>query len=600
MGVGIAPLWASDGTGLISDDVNWVKGNHALAIGALYMFGIKRQTVFTTPQGAFGFSGAHTGDPAADYLLGLDATFSQSSTKNLGYFHYRQGEAYVQDDWHATPRLTLNAGLRWQYFSADTESGNHVTSFDPALYNPAEAPVVNPNGSLQINSLNQPVTASGEPANLLNGLAFAGENGVPSGFFVPVKTNFGPRLGFAYDVLGNGKTAIRGGYGIGYTRIPIETMYDAFGQNPPNNQSANVLNSLISDGVIGTAAAPTTQTLENVPFNFKAAQIQSYNLTLEQQIKPSMVATIAYAGSQSRHLETSSSGSYDMNFPLPVSAPSASGCLAPGQPAASSYDFDPCINAGISSEDYTRPYQGYSLMGAEFDEGESNYNALQSGLNYHVGGSQFSIAYTWSKTLATLGARVAGTPYAQLAAAQNMRDWHAEYGPPSYDFTNDFTATWVYPIPSFDRGRRLLAATLDGWNFAGLALLQSGFAMSPAMGLGTSGLAARPNQVAPYQKVGRHDEWFNTSSFAAPEYGFFGDARNGTIRGPGYTAVNVGLYKTFPIVSRFNAEFRAEAFNIANHPNFETVDTGLGDGSYGQVTSAGDPRILELALKLNF
>lgn len=596
-GVSSEPIAASDGEGLISDDVSWVRGNHVLQAGALYMFGIKRQTVFTNPQGSFTFTGVHTGDPAADYMLGLDTSYTQASSQRLGNFHYRQGEAYVQDDWKFSRRLTLNLGIRWVYFSNDTASGDQVTSFSPTLYNPEQAPVVNPDGSLKINSSNQPVNTSGQPANLLNGLAFAGQNGVSSGFFTPVKTNFGPRIGFAYDVFGNGRTSIRGGYGIGYSRIPLEQIYNAFGQNPPYNQSANVLNSLVSDGTAGTTAAPTTQTLDNAPFSFTPAQIQSYSLTLEQQLKTNMVASVAYAGSQGRHLMTYQGG-YDFNFPLPVTAPSAAGCLPPGQTASASYDFDPCINSGASSPDYTRPYKGYSTMNNEYDEGSSNYNSLQSSLSYRSGPSQFSLAYTYSKVLATVGAHTSGATTGTGIAPQNSRDFHAEYGPPSYDFTNDITATWVYNIPYFSHASKPITLLLGNWTFTGLALHQSGFAMSPGLTTSTRGLAIRPNQIAPYRQLSRLNEWFDTSSFAAPGYGFFGDASNGTIRGPGYTSFNLSLYKAFPITHRLSTQFRAEAFNVANHPNFRNVDTGFGDGSYGQVTSAGDPRILEFAIKV--
>ena len=589
------PITASDGEGTMSDDVSWVKGNHVLQAGALYIFGIKRQNVFTNPQGSFTFSGVHTGDPAADYLLGLDSSYSQSSSQKLGSYHYRQGEAYVQDNWRVSPRLTLNLGVRWQYFSNDTVSGDQVTSFNPTLYNPAQAPVVNINGTLQVNNQNQPINATGQPANLLNGLAFAGKNGVPSGFFIPDKENFGPRAGFAYDVFGDGKTSIRGGYGIGYTRLPLETIYGAFGQNPPYNLSTNVLNSSLSNGTAGTAAAPTTQTLNNVPFNFVPAQIQSYSLTLEHQVENNMVASLAYAGSQGRHL----TGSQDINFPLPVSTASTSNCLAQGQGASSSYDFDPCINTGKSSPNYTRPYKGYSAINNnEYDEGSSNYNALESGLTYRTGSTQFSLAYTYSKVLTTIPVLGAGQTTSIGSTAQNPRNFHAEYGPPSYDFTNDFTATWVYSIPYFSHGSKPIALALGNWSFAGLALHQSGFAMSPSMATSTAGLARRPNQVAPYHQVGKLSEWFDTSTFAAPNYGFFGNASNGTIRGPGYTSINISLYKTFPITHRLNTQFRAEAFNVANHPNFESVDTALGSGAYGQVTSAGDPRILEFAIKI--
>ncbi len=600
VGPGSEPISASDGEGIASDDVSWVKGKHVLQAGALYMFGIKRQTVFTLPQGNFSFTGVHTGDPAADYLLGLDTTYSQASTQRHANVHYRQAEVYVQDDWKASSRLTLNLGLRWVYFSNDTASGDQVTSFSPAAYDPAQAPVVNMNGSLMVNSQNQPITSTGEPANPLNGLLFAGQNGVPSGFFIPTKKNFGPRIGFAYDVFGNGKTSIRGGYGIGYSRIPVEAMYDAFGQNPPYNLSANILNSLLSDATAGTSAAPTGQTLENVPLKFIPSQIQSYSLTVEHQIGRSMIATLAYSGSVGRHLMTFQGG-YDGNFPLPVSTPSTSNCLASGQAPSNLYDFDPCINLGLSSPDFTRPYPGYSAMYNVYYEGISNYNSLQSGLIYNAGSSRFNLAYTYSKALGTIGTHNSENPYSQITSSQNPRNFSAEYGPPSYDFTNDLVGSWIYTIPYLPHSsKRPGALALGDWSIAGLALHQSGFALSPGLATGTGGEATRPDQVAPYRRVGKLDEWFDTASFVAPNYGFFGDAGNGTIRGPSYTSFNIALYKTFPVTERFNIEFRAEAFNVANHPNFNNVSTGVGAGNYGQVAGAGDPRNVELALKLTY
>jgi hypothetical protein len=534
-------------------------------------------------------------------MLGLDASYSQASSEREGAFHYRQGEAYAQDDWRVTHRLTLNLGLRWVYFSNDTVSGDQVTSFNPALYQSAQAPVVNSNGSFQLNSSNQPLNAGGGPANLLNGLTFAGQNGVPSGFFTPVKTNFGPRVGFAYDVFGNGTTSLRGGYGIGYSRIPTAVIYYAFGQNPPYNESANILNSLLSNGTAGgVAVAPTPQNLNNVPFSFTPTQIHSYSLTLEQELKKNMVGSFAYVGSQTRHLTSGVGGGNDINWPLAVTSPSVAGCLPAGQAASSSYEFDPCINSGSSSANYTRPYLGYSTINQQYDQGTANYNALQSSVNYRAGASQFSLAYTWSKTLATVAGHGSGATTSQGSGPQNPRNWAAEYGPPSYDFTNNITGTWVYAIPFFSHSGTLMSLALGNWSLQGLFLHQSGFALSPGLTTSTRGQANRPTVVGQNRKLARLTEWFDTSAFAAPAYGFYGDAGNGTIRGPGYTSVNTSLYKTFPIHDRFNLQFRVEAFNVLNHPNFNNVDTGLGDGSYGQVTSAGDPRIMEFALKLFF
>jgi hypothetical protein len=600
LGVSSQPISASDGEGEVMDDVSWVHGRHVLQAGALYMFGIKRQTVFTVPQGTFGFSGAHTGDPAADFMLGLNSSYQQDSTEREGAFHYRQGEAYVQDDWKIVPRLTLNLGVRYVYFSNDTVSGDQVSSFFPNLYQAAEAPAETTGGAFIVNGSNLPLTAGGAVANLENGLAFAGKNGVPDGFFIPKKTNFGPRVGFAYDLTGRGTTSIRGGYGIGYSRIPTAVIYYAFGANPPFNQTANITNSLLSNGTAGgIAAAPTPQNLNDVPSSFTPAQIQSYSLTVEHQFKSNLVGTVAYVGSQSRHLTSGVGGGNDINWPLPVTAPSVAGCVPAGQGAAS-YEFDPCINSGASSPQYTRPYLGYAGINYQYDEGTGNYNAMESSLKYQVGASQFSFAYTWSKALATVGAHGSGNTTSQGSGPQNPRNWAAEYGPPSYDFTNDINGTWVYAIPLFKHSNGAARLALANWSFQGLVLHQSGFALSPGLSTSANGQADRPNVVGPIRKVGKLSEWFDTTAFQAPNYGFYGNAGNGTIRGPGYTSANVSLYKSFPIYDRLNLQLRAEAFNVLNHPNFNSVDTGVGSGTYGQINGAGDPRIMEFAAKLFF
>jgi hypothetical protein len=594
------PIWASDGEGILMDDVSWVHGRHVISTGALYMFGIKRQYVFTNPEGSFSFTGNHTGDPAADFLLGLDTNYSQASTQKLGAFHYRQGEAYVQDVWKATPRLTLTAGVRWQYFSSDTASGDQVTSFQPADYVASDAPVVNINGSLTVNEANQPLTSTGTVANTLNGLVYAGQNGVPSGFFIPEKGHFGPRVGFAYDIFGNGKDAIRGGYGIGYSRIPVEQIYNAFGQNPPYNLTANILNSTLSNATAGgVAAAPTTQTLSNVPFHFTPTNVQSYSLTVEHQIKSDIIAAVGYAGSQSRHLMTFQGG-YDLNFPLPVTAPSTTGCLN-GQASAVSYDFDPCINGGYASADYTRPYKGYSTMNNQYQDGTGNYNSLQASLSWRGHPLQLTVAYTYQKALTTVGAHGSQSNSGQSQGAQNPRDFHLEYGPPSYSFKHDLSATWIYELPKLRGHNWAVRGVLGDWSFAGLVLYQSGFPLSPGLGYGDDGLASRPNQTAPYKKIGKVKEWFDTTRYTQPAFGFFGNASNGSIVSPAYTSANVSLNKAFPFAhDRAQFQFSAEAFNVANHVNFVGVDTGLGDGSFGQLTSAGDPRILEFSGKIKF
>lgn len=157
-----------------------------------------------------------------------------------------------------------------------------------------------------------------------------------------------------------------------------------------------------------------------------------------------------------------------------------------------------------------------------------------------------------------------------------------------------------YAIPFLKDSNKLLTDALGNWSFGGLFLHQSGFALTPSLSVSTAGLASRPDQTTPYEKIGKLSEWFNTNAYVAPAYGFYGNASNGSMRGPGYTSFNVALYKTVPLHERLAMQIRAEAFNALNHPNFNNVDTGLGNGSYGQVDSAGDPRIMEFSMKLMF
>jgi len=599
------PLNASDGEQVFSEDFTKVKGAHTIQAGTMFIWGIKRQSNFATPEGAYSFSGVHTGDPVGDFLLGLDSSFNQNNTRLRGYFRYHQSESYLQDDWRASSRLTLNLGVRVVYFSSDKIEGNGISDFDPKLYDPAQAPVVNPNGTLAVNASGQPVTTTGTVANLQNGLVFAGKNGVPDGIFT-TSAHVAPRLGFAWDVFGNGKTAVRGGWGVGWGRIPF-AIYNSNLGNYPFQLGTTLLNGTLTDPSLGTPSALTPQGLgtsgppgaEYVP-----VKIQTYNLTVERQLMQNGVLSVAYVGSHGSNIP----GSYDHNYPLPASRPSVSdpGCLQPGQGIPSGgFSFDPCLNNGIVSADYTRPYVGWSGINGAANSaaqynGVSNYNSLQAGFKYKVASSlTLTAAYTFGKALSDVASR--GFDSRQTGnGAQNPRDFGAEYGPPGYDRTHIFTSGYVWNIPFLNHSDTFVAKVLGNWAFSGITVIESGFAFSPGLSISNAGLASRPDCIASVSGPKTVAKWFNTSAFSVPAFGEFGNCGNGLIRGPGEDTWNWALYKTFPITERMKLEFRSEFFNVWNHANFAGVSTNVGAGDFGEVTSALDPRQIEFALTLRF
>ncbi len=623
LGVGAQPNYSTDGDGIASDDVSWVKHGHVLQFGALYMFGIRRANASNFPMGLYVYGGAHTGDPAADYLLGLDSSYTQSSQQPGGIFHNRWGEAYFQDDWKATPRLTLNMGLHWSYFSPTTESGSQITNFNPGSFQTAQAPLINTLGHETLNAQNQPLTASGSVANPLNGLAFAGQNGTPYGFNVAKKSYFGPRIGFAYQLTADGRTAIHGGYGLAYTQIGFEQT-SSMVANPPFTQSTTISNSLMSKPTIGAVGAPPIPSLTTIGPNYQATPIQTFSLTVEREVVPHGVVSVAYAGSVTHHLTFTN---YDFNFPLGGTSSGTAACAAnasnpansqspygpyQGPPTGGSYQYDPCLNTGSVSPLYYRPYAGYSSMNGAFSGGDANYNSLQAAFVYRMGDLQYNAAYTWSKSLSDVmpsnpGANGTGIGYDESASPQNPYNLKGDYGLPDFDRTHVFTSAWVYTMPFFLHADNIAARELlGGWGMSGLAVLESGFALYPQLGTPGAGLALRPNQIGPIKYTGKRllfgQQYISPSAFQPPAYGYFGNASPGDIRGPHEVTFNVAADKNFAITDRVGFKLRVEAFNVFNHPSKEVTAVwgGNNGGSFGDVIGAGDPRIMEFAGRFTF
>lgn len=376
IGVGPLPINASDGEGIINDDFSILLGKHSLQAGAFYIFGIKNQNSGQATQGNFNFGGTYTGSGTADYLLGLHDGYNRPNADPHYTAHYRSTEFYVQDDWKATSALTINAGVRFFYYSPDWLTGpNHEASnFEFSLYNPAEALQVLQNGSFQTNPQGIPITASGTIANLQSGLVFNTTPGVPRGFYHQSTVHVATRVGFAFAL--DKRTSIYTGYGVGYSRVPFQIVA-AFGQNPPGVTSENSISGILENPAVCLQAnVPGPLALQLVNTNFRASQVQNYSLIVEHQLFQDAIFQIGYSGSQSRHLRAGT----DQNQILPTSTLDLPTCLASGQSPSAVYDFDPCLNTNAISSDYIRPYKGYDELFDWVYSVNGNYNSLQSQL----------------------------------------------------------------------------------------------------------------------------------------------------------------------------------------------------------------------------
>jgi hypothetical protein len=562
------PWWAHHNLSQASDDLTKVAGTHSVKAGVTTMFSITPVQSQTTPslQGQYTFSGSFTGNAIGDALLGLPVNYSELNTFREPYYNFHQTEFYVQDDWKATRRLTLNLGLRW--FFIPHVYGQDLSTFSPDKYEPSQAPTVTPQGLIVPNS-----------GNLLNGIIISGKNGVPLGLVQNHYNTPAPRFGVAYDPTGSGKWAIRGGYGVGYHRIQGNDAYGLVG-NPPFSSIPTFFNPPFDNPASGAAAPLTPLSLGYLDPVYDIPMVQSWSLGVQRELSTSTVLSVAYVGSRGTHLEYAN----NINQPLP----------------AMGYDFDPRIacttttpfpcNQRIST-DYVRPYQGWSSISGTVPVGHSSYNSLQVSLNRRMShGLSYGVAYTWSKTLGL------------SSSPQNAYNGRADYGLTSFNRTNVLVLNYVYELPFFHAMTGFPGAVLKGWETTGIITFQSGFPLNIGLSTPTQGLATRANVVGGQSVSGPKTvaEWFNTNAFTAPPFGFYGNAGVNTVTGPGLNKWDMGFFKNFGIHESWKLQFRAEMFNIWNKANFNSVATNYGTGGFGQVNGAWDPRVMQLALKLLF
>ncbi|HET7890203.1 MAG TPA: carboxypeptidase regulatory-like domain-containing protein [Candidatus Sulfotelmatobacter sp.] len=612
----------------LRDDVSWTRGAHQFKFGFSWALYKKIQDWFANTQGNFNFNGSFTspstcdstttqcGLDFADFLLGDGQQYTENAVKSSGHWNNVSWASYFQDNWRVNNRLTLNLGLRWDGVPHTYEANHQSANFYPNLYNPANAAVINTKDGTICTAVGPncaaatPAAAFGpSPEPILaglqfytNGIGIGGVNGIPKNLVDNYWANFGPRLGFAYDLTGQGKTVIRGGYGLMYERIQGNDMYDGATNTPfnasPTLNGASLDNpglNLSNGSVISATNLPILAVGQTgIALKYPPPRISQYSIGVQQALSSRTVLSVSYVGSLGRH----QSYRQEINLPPITSIPTLLGSNAPN------------INTLYN-------YSGFGPIRLSYNGANSHYNSLQFDLHGSVRRDlQVQVGYTVSKAVdANTGTGDGGdlnnitNPYA---------GWRYDIGPSIYDRRNVLFTNFVYDLPFLKHNdNRVLRTVVGGWSLSGIITAESGAPLN----IGVNGKNAssviqnsgnRPNLNGSISYPKTVAAWFSPSSFSAPACvtgpDCYGNLPFGAVRGPGRDDWNLSLFKSFVISenrgSRF--ELRAESFNTWNHTQFKGdynnggISTNYGATDFGQVKAAFDPREFQLGAKLIF
>ncbi len=608
-----------------TDNISKVKGTHVYKMGIYYEHTKKVQSAGVANQGTLSFN-TDTNNPNdanssyANALMGNYDSYSEPLQEPTSHYYFTNTEWFLQDDWKVKSNLSISWGVRFYHDPPQYDAKQNISSFSPAAWNPATAPVlIRPaviNGqNVGIDPLTQTIYGQGQigafvpgVGNPADGMLTGGKNGVPAGLFSTAPIAVGPRFGWAWDPFKDGKTSIRGGGGIYYDRIEGNPVMNLSG-NPPAVYSPTTYYGTLS-GIAASAASSflaPTGTAYSVSSAPHQQQVYNFNLSADRRIGSNFFSA-GYTGSLGRHL-------LDQRNINPIAPGSQFLNLNPQNKNPQ--------NSSVLSNSFLEPYSAYGTINLREFASNSNYHALTLQAQHRLShGINVSANYTYSKALDVSDSYSSGVdPFLNIHSRN--------YGPAGFNRANVFTGTFYYNLPKPGRmtGFRPLGWVADNWELSGVTRMLTGAPLTPGYSLitgitsptGTPTEGARMEVINPtaplasrfgpapepagQASVANAGPWLSTST--APQFGNLGQ---NTMTGPGTNNWDLSLYRTIMIKERARLMLRLETYNTFNHTQFSAINSTAQFNTLAQQvntafllpTTARPARYVQIAMRVTF
>jgi hypothetical protein len=574
-----------------TNNLTWIRSAHTLRSGVIVTRNRKDQNGRNQHTGVVNFNASGnpntTGYAFADALLGNFRSYSEGADDPLGFFRFTQYGGYVSDTWRARQNLSLEIGLRYELAQPIYTQGNNISNFDPALYVPAHAAVLNRNGSIAsagINRYTGLIRAGNEiPEDQRVRVTLDSESealiptGAPRGLY-DTHHLIMPRFSGAYTI--NDTWVVRGGVGLFYDRPEGNLVFSQVNL-PPFVPSISVENANIANPLEGRAAsASVLGTVNAIDPDLNVPRQLNFSIGVQRELPFGHFAEITYVGNRGR----------DLLWQPDINIPTFEEELANQQ----------LPTAQRANTNFLRPYKAYSSIRQRRNGAFMDYNSLQMYLNKRRGNIKYSVSYTLAKANG-FGSGNGDDPLnAEGWRPSDNFDVSHFVGPASFDRRHALVIIPTY-TPALMRNRRdILGQILGGWEISGKIRWQSGQYLTP---VGNTLIGdRRADYVGAEIGLSERTEqrWFNTDAFTTAPVDRRGNAKVGMIEGPHWKQADLSFRKRFRFTSTATIQLRADVFNVFNTVNFNNPNVNVTSSTYGQISGARIPRQTQLSLRFEF